>query len=71
MDDLTELVLFVMDKAEGEPLERRMKLYHGLAIVCGEEVQTQNLRKAALLLQEAEKFSRDLKNSFKQTYKQP
>lgn len=71
MDDLNELVAFVMDKAEAEPVARRAQLMRGLGIVCGDERQTEQFNTAAARLRQADELCRALKTSLVQKNKQP
>jgi hypothetical protein len=66
MSDFQEFLKWVMDRAVGEPLPKRVKLYRSLAKVCGSESDQKKLESLANDLQHADGLCRDLNFSFVQ-----
>ena len=60
------LVSFVLEKAASEPVPRRVELYRGLAIVCGDADDQKQLADLANQLENADKLCREFNFSFVQ-----
>jgi len=54
MNPLQELIKFVLEKAETEPLRRRAAIYRGLASICGDELEAAHLKAVADDLERAD-----------------
>jgi hypothetical protein len=54
MNPLQELIRFVLEKAEQEPLRRRAVIYRGLAAVCGDQLEAAHLNSVAADLERAD-----------------
>lgn len=68
-DDVEQMMLFVMEQAEREPLARRVRIYRGLARLCGDAAEQKKLTALAMDLEKADSLCRELNFSFQQKTK--
>lgn len=63
-NDLQELFVFILQKAEEEPIERRVKIYRALAAICGDALWQEHLRTIAGDLEKAARTLASLQLQF-------
>ena len=59
-----ELIQFVLERAENEPVSRRARLLRALASICGDQKEQQQLGDLALHLERADALCREFNFSF-------
>jgi hypothetical protein len=69
MNDHLTLLNFVLEKALEAPNEKRIRIYRGLAAICGDEQEEANLKALAATLEKAERLCREFNFSFVQKHK--
>jgi hypothetical protein len=62
--DHLELMWFVLEASQGEPLKRRVRILRGLARVCGEPAEEKRLLELAADLAETDELCAEFNLSF-------
>jgi hypothetical protein len=66
MNDHAALMQFVLEKALEAPNAQRIRIYRGLAEVCGDEREQADLKAMANALERTERLCREFNFSFRQ-----
>lgn len=64
--DLVELIRFVLESSDQQPVHRRVTLYRGLANICGDETEAKQLTTLADELEKADARCAEFIFSFSQ-----
>jgi hypothetical protein len=66
INNRVELIEFVLQEAEHQPVARRVKIYRGLAGICGDEMESRQLNMIADELDKTERRSAEFIFKFHQ-----
>lgn len=69
MNEIVELMDFVLTAAETQPLRKRIALYRGLARICGDPAEQKEITQLADRLQLADQLCNEFNFSFIQKNK--
>lgn len=64
MSNHQELMAFVWEKAELESIPKRIKIYKGMAELCGNEAEERHLTELVRILEESDRLCREFEFSF-------